>query len=86
MGFEVGFDTPKECVVEFIPEQNFDVEFGGAGPPADPYTGAYDVIPKAITQMLDTKGKSMTDNVTVHPIPYSEVSNPQKGKTVTIGG
>lgn len=49
------------------------------------YTGEYNVIPKIEAQSLPTADKHLTDNVTVEPIPYYEVSN-QKGKTIIIGG
>lgn len=49
------------------------------------YEGEYVVTPKIIEQVLKTKDKSMSDDVTVKEIPYHEVSNP-KGLTVTIGG
>lgn len=49
------------------------------------YDGEYEVTPKIIEQVLETKYKSMSDNVVVKEIPYQEVSNP-KGLTVTIGG
>lgn len=49
------------------------------------YAGAYNVIPKIEAQSLPTADKHLTDNVTVEPIPYYEVSN-QKGKTIIIGG
>ena len=52
----------------------------------DAYHGNYVVIPKPdIEQKLDTKNKSMSDDVTVTEIPYHEVSN-QQGTTVIIGG
>ena len=49
------------------------------------YAGEYNVIPKIEAQLLPTADKHLTDNVTVEPIPYYEVSNP-KGKTIIIGG
>ncbi len=49
------------------------------------YAGEYKVIPKIEAQSLPTADKHLTDNVTVEPIPYYEVSN-QKGKTIIIGG
>ena len=48
------------------------------------YTGPYAVIPKANDQtVLDTKGRSMTDAVTVLKIPYYEIGN-ESGDTVYI--
>ena len=66
-----------------------DFESTTIGPvvPVDPYEGPYVVIPKLDEQIvLLTKDKSMSDNVTVREIPWEEVSNPQGGITVTIGG
>lgn len=34
-----------------------------------PYTGDYEVTPSNEIQVLNTNGKSMTDNVTINPIP-----------------
>ena len=57
----------------------------GGGSPLPYYDGSYQVVPRKIEQVLDTKNKSMRDDVTVNAINYSEVSNPQGGKTVNIG-
>ena len=48
------------------------------------YTGDYTVIPKVYEQTLETKNKSMTDDVTVEAVPYSEVSNLSGGYTASI--
>lgn len=54
---------------------------------AEPYRGQYEVVPKVDdSTTLETANKRMTDNVTVAPIPYSEVSNEFGGNTITIGG
>lgn len=50
------------------------------------YEGEYVVIPASSEQVLETAGLKMHDDVTVEEIPYAEVSNPQGGYTVTIGG
>lgn len=57
---------------------------GGEGGRLPDYDGTYEVTPKINAQTLATKDKSMTDNVTVLAVPYSEVTNPQGGKTVNI--
>lgn len=60
------------------------VQRGGEIPP---YTGNYEVTPKVGEEtILATKGKRMTDNITVSEIPIAEVSNSAGGKTITIGG
>lgn len=55
----------------------------GVGLP-DYYTGATTVIPSVVEQILETADKLMRDNITVEEIPYSQVSNPAGGWTVTI--
>lgn len=49
------------------------------------YEGAYVVTPKVREQELETANKSMTTDVLVESIPYTEVSNPSGGMTITIG-
>jgi len=48
------------------------------------YEGSYEVTPSSSEQILETKNKTMIDNLIVNPIPYSVVDN-EKGLTVTIG-
>ena len=60
----------------------FDVNSAAA---QKPYTGDYEVIPKSVSQVLETKNLSMTDDVTVKEIPIHEVSN-NFGTTIIIGG
>ena len=50
-----------------------------------PYTGDYDVTPAFGQQVLPTKHKTMTDDVTVRAIPISRTTNPAGGKTIYIG-
>lgn len=53
---------------------------------AETYTGDYEVTPSADeTQTLYTAKKYLHSNITVEKIPYSEVTNPSDGLTVTIG-
>lgn len=50
------------------------------------YTGEYDVRPKTYEPVvLETKGRSMLDDVTVQKIPQFEVSNDAGGKTLILG-
>ena len=51
----------------------------------DIYDGSYEVTPRLYAQSLDTDGKLMDDDVTVHEIPVTRTSNPQGGQTVLIG-
>ena len=60
----------------------FDVNSGAV---QKPYTGDYEVTPKSVSQVLETKNLSMTDDVTVKEIPIHEVSN-NFGTTIIIGG
>ena len=53
---------------------------------AEVYNGEYEVTPKSIEQSLKTKSKFMSDDVSVHAIPYFEVGNTAGGATVYIGG
>ena len=49
------------------------------------YEGPYLVDPRKVEQTLNTKSKSMSDNVTVKPIYYAETSNLGGGLTAVIG-
>lgn len=70
--------------VKALPGITGIIQQGGNVPP---YTEEYEVTPKVGEEtILHTKGKRMTDNVTVTEIPIAEVSNAAGGKTITIGG
>lgn len=49
-----------------------------------PYEGEYIVTPKTIQQSLETKHKTMQDDVTVLEIPYYQTTNEAGGYTVII--
>ena len=49
-----------------------------------PYTGEYEVTPRVEVQTLDTAGKVLAKDITVHAVPYYETSNEQDGWTVHI--
>ena len=49
------------------------------------YTDSYEVTPKTTEQVLQTKDKHLTDDVTIKSIPFFEVSNTAGGSTVYIG-
>ena len=84
-------NLPDELVIEISVEEEtqeilFDIEEGISRDGRLPdYEGAYEVTPRKVEQVLETKDKSMTDNVTVFAIPYAEVSNLGGGLTATIG-
>lgn len=48
------------------------------------YKGEYAVTPKVSGQTMPTKGMAMLDDVTIHPIPFFNVSNNSGGSTVYI--
>lgn len=51
----------------------------------DNYEGEYELTPSKELQSLQTRDKTLRQNVTVKAIDYAEVSN-ESGTTVTIGG
>lgn len=59
-----------------------DLSSGSTSPP---YEGDYQVTPGVGARELETKGKRMSKNIEIEPIPLSCVSNGSGGKTVTIG-
>lgn len=82
----MGFAKPLDISIS---SNTMSLDIGiseGGGGTLPPYEGEYIITPKPfIEQVLGTKNKSMTDDVTVLEIPYSEVINPQGGKTANIG-
>ena len=72
----------------FSEESRFDIHFSESFSPRDiePYSGAYEVIPKVAEQSLQTRDRWMNRDVTVTAIPYHEVENMQRGTTAIIGG
>lgn len=70
---------PEEYVL--IVEPAVTVNVGG-----DIYTGEYIVNPDFSGKTLETKGKTMDEDVTVEPIEVTRVSNPSGGTTIYIGG
>lgn len=48
------------------------------------YKGDYEVTPRLSAQVLETRKKVMTDNLTIKEIPIYEVSNTSGGTTVYI--
>ena len=54
--------------------------------PLPDYEGPYEVESKLYYgQVLQTKDKRMAQNMVVNPVSIQSVSNPQGGRTVTIG-
>lgn len=56
----------------------------GGGYPA--YEESYEIEPLVNSQVLPTRNRVMTKDITVKEISYQEVSNKSGGTTVTIGG
>lgn len=52
----------------------------------DHYDGSYNIIPKWVDQVLETKKLVMDENVLVNAIGLSVTQNPSGGNTVYIGG
>ena len=80
----IEFET-SETEIEFT-ESKVEIEIEPGGSSGQPYDGNYEVVPTANFQLLPTAEKVLEDDILVHPIPYSEVSNKYGGYTVTIGG
>lgn len=69
--------------LQITSELELTISEGGQALPV--YDGSYEVVPRKVEQVLETKNKSMREDVIIDPINYSEVTNPQGGKTATIG-
>lgn len=70
---------PEEYVLTVEPAVTVSV--GG-----DLYTGDYTVNPDFHGKTLETRNKTMDEDVIVKPIEVTRVSNPSGGTTVYIGG
>ena len=51
----------------------------------DTYRGNYTIVPAPDKQVMETKDKFMSDDVTIKAIPFYNVSNTSGGSTVFIG-
>ena len=60
------------------------VPITGSAVTGESYTGEYTVLPSRDTKILETANKTLSDNVVVLAIPYSETSNNSGGKTFYI--
>lgn len=82
--------TVEEYDLDFDDGASYDVELDTVinviTITGDMYEGPYEVTPTLETQMLATRNKTMSDDVTVLKIPYAEVGNTAGGTTATIGG
>lgn len=64
---------------------HFRTSNSGSDPPTSTYAGPYSVTPQTEEQVLATKGKAMSKDVTVQEVPRHDVSN-GFGTSVIIGG
>lgn len=79
-------DIVNPLDMEMVIEDEVSITIDEAGGSILPYyTGRYHVTPKVKSQKLETKNKSMSNDVDIDKIPYEEVHN-VSGITVTIGG
>ena len=51
---------------------------------AEEYQGEYEVTPRTYEQVLATRNKRLSENVTVFEIPYHQTTNQAGGYTVSI--
>lgn len=79
-----GIETDATDTFATMAQNISDIPTGG-GDDYDFYEGSYNLVPKLVSQDIETKDKVMQDNVTVAGIPLHEVSN-ETGTTVVIGG
>ena len=74
---EVARDAPLALTV---------IEGGAGGQEYEHYAGAYEVVPSDAKTVLPMAHKVADTDITVHPIPFFEVSNTAGGNTIYIGG
>lgn len=74
--------------MEVTEEEQIEIEIneGGSGNRLPYYTGPYEVVPEVDKKVLETKDKSMAEDVVVLEIPKYQFDNTAKGQTVVIGG
>lgn len=75
------------CIeIDIFEEDLIELEITEGGGGCLPfYEGPYTVEPRKVEQTLETQNKSMTQNVVVEEIFYSETSNVGGGLTCYIG-
>lgn len=88
MRLALSFKSTTEMVLVMGASAGLALSFGevtrSGGSPV--YRGPYEVTPEWQRQILETRGKLMEEDVTIHSIEVQRVSNPANGKTVYIGG
>lgn len=74
---------PTNVSGQSSPRIEIHINNGGSRYP--PYTGPTEATPDAYDeQVLFTKDKVLKTNITLHKVPYTEVSNPHGGLTARI--
>lgn len=90
MNLEVGIVSGGEIdVVASSGDSGIDVDTGticrvSDTPDIESYKGSYQVTPKFSEQVLQTRGKQLSDDVVVKPIQIHETTNSSGGTTVYI--
>ena len=78
--FDVGFGSNAKTIkVGFESIQKVTVA------DVEHYEGSYEVVPRVTAQILETKERYCTRDITVCEIPFFDVSNNSGGSTVYIG-
>lgn len=77
-------DSVYDLVVDDGSELDVDLDIAIQINDADPYEGDYTVTPRVDSQTMETRGKIMSNDVTILAIPYYDTSNPY-GTTIYIG-
>ena len=83
-------EESMELTVGFDSDDTFETEFGEVVEvmPDDvpAYEGDHEVTPTFETQILDTSGLMLEEDIRIESIPLARVSNTSGGTTVIIGG
>lgn len=83
-GQVVTVSSKRGTVTARSPSYSVEVASGVIVIGGDPYEGSYEVTPTADGQVLPTRAKTMTDDVTIHEIPYHSTTNDAGGYTISI--
>lgn len=75
-------DIETEFNVEFTPDGTFTVDLGNVT--YDEYQGAYEVTPGATLQTLNTKNRTLLENIKINPIPENYGLITWDGATLTV--
>lgn len=78
-----GYTALEKVTVEPIPSE-YIIPNGTEEGKLPEYEGEYTITPSVKEQTMQTKNKTMTNDVTIKAIPYAEVTNNSGGSTVTI--